>query len=444
MAEPKPGAPGANLTVVDGVAMLVGIVIGIGIFKTPSLVALNVGSEAAFIGLWLLGGFIAFAGALCYAELGSMHPHAGGEYHFLTRAYGPSLGLLFAWARGTVIQTGAIAAVAFVFGEYANQLVPLGAYGIAIHALIGVIAITWINLVGTPQSRSAQLIFSALTVLAVLAVVFAGFLAPATAPVPPTVAKDVTWGAAGLAMVFILLTYGGWNEAAYLSGELRDVRKNMVRTLVLGVALVVLLYVLINLAYLNVLGLQGLRTSDAVGADLMRAVAGSPGAILLSLIVCCTALSTLNGTTFTGARSYYALGRDVPLLRKLGAWETRGHNPVNALLVQGAITVVLVLFGAVTRDGFEAMVAYTAPVFWLFMLLVAISVYVFRWTEPDRERPFRVPLYPVTPAILAAACAWMFYSSLAYAGIGSVLGLVVLIAGIPLLLLRRQAPAPAE
>ncbi len=443
MAERNPGAPGANLTVVDGVAMLVGIVVGIGIFKTPSLVAANVGSEGAFIGLWLLGGLITIAGALCYAELGSMHPHAGGEYHFLTRAYGQSVGLFFAWARGTVIQTGAIAAVAFVFGEYANQLIPLGSYGTSVYAVLGVIAVTAVNLVGTPQGKWMQLVFSALTVLAVLAVVFAGFLATATAPAP-AVAKDVGWGAAGLAMVFILLTYGGWNEAAYLSGELRDVRRNMARTLVLGVAIIVLLYVLINVAYLNVLGLQGLRTSDAVGADLMRAVAGNPGAILLSLIVCCTALSTLNGTVFTGARSYYALGRDVPLLRKLGAWETRGRNPVNALLVQGAISVVLVLFGAVTRDGFEAMVAYTAPVFWLFMLLVAVSVYVFRRTDPDRERPFRVPFYPFTPAVLAAACAWMFYSSLAYAGIGSILGIVVLLAGTPLLFLQRRTTAPAE
>lgn len=434
-------APRASLSVVDAVAMLVGIVVGIGIFKTPSLVAANTGSEAAFMGLWLLGGLVTIVGALCYAELGSANPDAGGEYHFLTRAYGAPVGLFFAWARCTVIQTGAIAAVAFVFGDYANELFALGPYGPAILAVAAVVGITALNLAGTPQGKWTQVIFSSLTILAVLAVIVAGFSAagmPAIASEP----KPVGLGAAGLAMVFILLTYGGWNEAAYLSGELRDVRRNLARALIIGVAIIVALYALINLAYLSVFGLEGLRRSSAIGADLMRHVAGDKGAAILSLIVCCTALSTLNGTVFTGARAYYAFGRDVPVLSRLGAWEARGHNPANAFLAQGAISVVLVLFGSLTRDGFEAMVAYTAPVFWLFMLLVAISVYIFRRREPDGDRPFQVPLYPLTPAILAAACLWMFYSSLVYAGIGAIIGIVVLLAGTPLLFLKSGEAKP--
>ena len=441
MANSAPAKPEASLSVIDGVAILVGIVIGIGIFKTPPLVAANVGSEAAFLGVWLLGGVLALIGVLCYAELASAHPDAGGEYHFLTRAYGPSLGMLFAWARGTVIQTGAIAAVAFVFGDYANILIPLGAYGPSIHAVVALIAVTAVNLIGTMQGKQAQIVFTALTILAVAAVVAAGWLAPVGVKPPIGAAGG---GGAGLAMVFILLTYGGWNEAAYLSGEMRDVQRNMARTLVVGVTAVIVVYMAVNFAYLNVFGLEGVRQSKAIAADLMTAVVGEKGALMLSLIVCVAAISTLNGTVFTGARTYYALGRDLGMARALGAWQSQGDKPTHALLLQGAIALVLIGFGAVTRDGFEAMVAYTAPVFWFFLFLVGLSIYVFRWRDKDRVLPFRVPLYPITPAVFCLTCVWMLYSSLAYAGPGAIIGVLVLLAGTPLLLLRRRAGAKAK
>jgi amino acid transporter len=236
------------------------------------------------------------------------------------------------------------------------------------------------------------------------------------------------------------LTYGGWNEAAYLSGELKDVRRNMARTLLLGAAVVATLYVLANLAYLNVFGLEGLRKTSAVGADLMRVAVGEASAIVFSIIVCVCALSTLNATIFTGARAYYALGRDVPAIQKLGIWEERGDNPANALLLQCAIALALLAFGSTTRDGFEAMVAYTAPVFWFFLLLIAISVFIFR--SRGVELPYRMPLYPAPAILFAAAAVWMIYSSIVYAGIGSLVGVVVLIAGLPLLLLARRERAP--
>lgn len=437
MADPATAAPRASLSTLDAAAMLVGIVIGIGIFKTPSLVANFVPNETWFIGLWLLGGFVIFVGALVYAELGSSRPSAGGEYQFLKEAYGPSVSVLFAWARCSVIQPGAIAAVGFVLGDYANVLLNLGTYGPAIYAIIGVLVITAVNFAGTMQGKQTQLVLALLTVAAVVIVTLAGLIAPDTAA-PAGNPRDFAWGTAGLAMVFILLTYGGWNETAYLSGEIKDVKRNMVRALMLGVIVIVTLYVLINIAYLYALGLDGLRKSSAVGADLMKIATGQYGALILSALVCITASSTLNGTIFTGARSYYALGRDVTIFNRLGIWDERGQTPANGLIVQGVIAIALILFGSTTRDGFEAMVAYTAPVFWLFMFLVAISVIVFRMKEPNRELPFRVPLYPLPPIILAAACAWMFYSALAYAGKGSVLGVIVLAIGMPLIFLQRK------
>ena len=435
MSEPAvSGAPRQTLSTWDGVAFIVGIVIGIGIFKTPSLVASNVGSETAFLGAWLLGGVVMLLGALCYAELGSAHPDAGGEYHYLSRAYGFPVGLLFGWARGTVIQTGAIAAVAFVYGEYAAVLMPLGPYGIALHAATGIVALTAINMAGTMQSRALQVTLTLLTIAALICVILAGLTYSSAAPAAP---QNQMGGGFGLAMVFVLLTYGGWNEAAYLAGELKDPRRNMARTLLFGTGIVMLLYMLANIGYLKAFGLAGLSRTNPVGADLMRLAVGDAGAVVLSLIVCVCALSTLNATIFTGARTYYALGRDLSAIRALAAWDERGHRPANALLLQCVIALALVVFGAFTRDGFEAMVAYTAPVFWFFLFLVALSVFVFRRRDPGALH-YRMPLYPLPPVLLAAAAAWMFYSSINYAGAGALAGLVVLLAGTPLLLLRRS------
>jgi basic amino acid/polyamine antiporter, APA family len=428
--------PLRTLSTVDGAVFLIGVVLGIGIFKTPSLIASNVPNEAAFYSVWLLGGMIMLMGALCYAELGSAHPDAGGEYHFLSRAYGKQVGLLFAWARGTVIQTGAIAAVAFVYGEYASVILPLGPFSAAIHAAIAVTALTALNLAGTPQTVWAQWGLTSLTIALKLVLILAGLIGSAATTVPP--AQTDLNGSMGLAMVFVLLTYGGWNEAAYLSGELKDVRRNMVRTLLLGTGVVVVLYLLINYAYLHALGLQGLRDSKAIATDLMRNMTGDAGAMVLSVMISVCALSTLSATMFTGARTYYAVGRDFPAIRMIGIWDLHGDKPSNALLLQGAIALALIAFGAVTREGFEAMVAYTAPVFWAFLLLVALSIFVFR-SGTHKALGYRMPLYPLPPIILAVASAWMIYSSLAYAGIGSIIGVAMLLAGTPLLFIARRS-----
>jgi len=438
--------PRANLSVLDGVAMMVGIIVGIGIFKTPALVAANVASEGAALGLWLLGGAVTLVGALVYAELGAAYPSTGGEYHYLARGLDRSVAILFAWARMTVIQTGAIAAVAFVFGDYASQLLSLGAYSQAIYAALSIAAFTLISLAGASPSKNAQLAFTGATILTIGLLVLISFMAGGAAQGSPAASSSESGGGGwGLAMIFILLTYGGWNEAAYISAELQDVRRNMVRVLVLSVAAVVVIYLLVNLAFLHVIGLEGLRASNAIATDLMRRTTGEAGAALLSVVVCCAALSTLNGTIFTGARVYHAVGRDVAAVRALGIWDPDGQKPTNALLLQGAIATALVAFGAVTRDGFQAIVEYTAPVFWLFLFLVGVSFFRLRGREPDRERPFRVPLYPLTPALFCLTCAYLFYSSVAYTGFGALLGLLVLAAGLPLLMLaRRDALQPEQ
>lgn len=427
--------PQKVLSVFDATAFFIGIVIGVGIFKTPSIVAATTGNEWLFIGVWIAGGVATIIGALCYAELAAMYPDAGGEYNFLARAWGRRTAVLFAWARGMVIQTGAIALVAFVFGDYATQLLPLGAYSSSIYAALCVVGLTAVNVIGTLPGTRVQKILETLTVLGIIVVIIVGFSASGEAakPAPPGMG-----GALGLAMVLVLLSYGGWNEIAYLSGEMRDVKRDMVRAIFIGTAVVTLLYVGFNLALLKAFGIGGIAASKAVGADLMRLAAGEAGAIILALVVCLSSLTTLNGSIFTGARSWYALGRDVPLIARFGVWDGRGDNPANALLWQGALSLMLVGLGAMTRDGFSTMVDYTAPVFWFFLLLVGLAVFVFRFREPERPRPFKVPLYPLTPAIFVAICAYLLYSSLAYTGFGALVGVGVVLLGLPFAFLAKK------
>ncbi len=436
--------PRPSLTLADAVAMIVGIVIGVGIFRAPPIVAGNSSSTGVFLALWLAGGVISLVGALCYAELGSAYPNAGGEYFFLRRAYGGWLGFLFAWARMTVIQTGAIAAIAFVIGDYATQILPLGEKSSAIYAALAVAAITWLNIIGTTESKWLQNILAIVLALSILGVVVAGLSAT-----PPAAAAAVTADKSaplfsGLALIFILLTYGGWNEAAYLTAEMRDTKRGIVRALIVGILIITTLYLLLNLAYVNALGLAGMRESKAVATDLMKATWGDAGALVLGAAVITAALSTLNATIFTGARTNYALGRDFALFGFLGRWHEKAMAPVNALLWQGAIALTLVLLASFTPDGFQTMVAYTAPAFWLFFLLTGVSLFMLRRQQPVNADPFRVPFYPLTPLAFCAMCVYMLYASFTYAmsldpgSIGAIVSIAVLCAGIPVLFVARR------
>jgi amino acid transporter len=437
--------PKVLLSVPDGIFLTVGMVIGVGIFKLPALVAGNTATSTVFLLAWLLGGLVSLCGALVYAELAARHPETGGEYAFLHQGLGRGAAFLFAWSRMTVIQTGAIAAVAFAFGDYASEIVRLGAKSSAVWAAVAVIALTLLNFAGTMQSKTLQkvmevVLISALVLLALAALTSGG--APKPAAAPPAGAHL----SFGLAMIFVLFTYGGWNEAAYLAGEVRDARRNMVKILVWGIVAVTALYLLVNVGYLAALGLGGVKDSKAVAADAMRLVVGDKGALLVALVVCVSALTTMNAAIFTGARTNWALGRDYAMFRGLGSWRESGSTPANALLLQGAITLVLVAAGSATPDGFGAMVAYTAPVFWTFFLLTGVTLFVFR--RRGGETPaFRTPLFPLVPLAFLAMCAYMLWSSIDYVRnpdygpqFGSMVlaGLAVMAAGVPLYFLARR------
>src|SRR5690625_2033950 len=300
MSNSSASRPQPQISVFDAVVIMVGMVVGIGIFRTPSIVAGSVTSEWMFILAWVLGGLVTLIGALCYAELSAAHPDAGGEYHFLSKAYGRGVAMMFGWARCTVIQTGAIAAVAFMLGDYMAQLFPLGPYGPALYAAASVILLTAVNIIGTAESKNLQIVVTFIEIGAIAGIVLFGFLSSGSAPTTDIAASTTSpaTAALGMAMIFVLLTYGGWNEAAYLTGELVDAPRNIAKVLVMGTLILVTLYVLTILALLAILGLDGIRASDAVAADMMRIVPGPTGEIIVTLAIVVAAISTLNATIF--------------------------------------------------------------------------------------------------------------------------------------------------
>ncbi len=435
-------APKHILSVPDGIFLVAGMVIGVGIFKLPGLVAMNAGSGTQFFLAWIIGGIACLCGALVYAELASRHPETGGEYTFLRHGFGEGAAFVFAWARMTVIQTGAIAAVAFVFGEYASQILSLGPASTPIWAAIGVVVLTGLNLAGTLQSKTLQKVMEILLITA-LGVIAIGGIALGSAPAAQPQASG---GAFTLMMIFVLYTFGGWNEGAYLAGEVREARRNMVKVLAGGIVLVTILYLLVNWGYYRALGLGGLKDSKAIGVDTMKILAGDKAALVVALVVCVSALTTMNAAIFTGARTNWAFGRDYRLFAFLGNWRESGSTPANALIVQLVIMLILIWAGSLTRDGFEAMVAYGLPVFWTFLFLTGLTLFIFR----RRNEPapvFRTPLYPVVPIAFLAMCAFMMWSSFDYVanspygpkfGALVLAGLIVMALGIPLYFFAKR------
>ena len=400
----------------SALALIVGIVIGAGIFKTPSLVAGISGDAGWALVLWVAGALISIAGALCYAELCTAYPSAGGDYHFLQRAFGRDLSFMYGWSRATIINTGSIALLAFVFGDYMSTLLNLGAYSSAIWALAIVIFLTVINLAGINTSSRVQTLLTVLEVLGLLAVVVAGFWvdAPASGAISWFVQAPAPaqWG---LCLVFVLLTFGGWNESAYVSAELRGGPRTMVWVIVASMLVLTAIYLLVNLALLMGLGFKGLASSKTAASDLLGLAFGPWAHKALGLFVAIAALTSINATMIVGARTNFAVGRDWRALSKLGQWQTQIGSPKQALWMQAAISVALIALGTQEADGFSAMVEFTAPVFWGFLFLVGLSLIWLRQTDGQAERPFKVPLYPLLPLVFCAACAWLTYSSITYA-----------------------------
>ncbi len=410
------GQPQRLLDPLGAVALIVGMVIGAGIFKTPALVASLSADVGWTLGIWVLGALISVMGALCYAELCSAYPHAGGDYHFLQRAFGRNVAFLYAWARATVINPGAIALLAFVFGDYFSQVLSLGPHSSALWAFAIVLLLTAVNMLGIHASSRIQFWLTLFEVLGLLAVVVAGFTVEASdSPGGPFFDSAPPLAQLGLALVFVLLTFGGWSEAAYISAEVRGGPRSIVRVIVISMALLTALFLLVNAALLHGLGLQGLGASKTAAADVLGLAWGPWAQKALGLFVAVAALTSINATMVVGARTKFALGRDWLSLGQLGTWRGRTGSPTRAYALQAVISMGLIALGMREADGFSAMVEFTAPMFWSFLLLVGLALMWLRRTDSAVSRPFRVPLYPFTPLVFCAACAFLAYSSVMYA-----------------------------
>ena len=430
------------LSSIDTIAIVVGLVVGASIFETPSIVAANTSSGVMILFTWGLGGVISLIGALCYAELATTYPHPGGTYFYLRQTFGNAIAFLFGWTRMSIIQTGSIALLAFVFGDYVSQLWRLGTYSSAIYAAIAIALITGLNWFGINQSKQIQTLLAFVLVIGLIVISVIGLWT--SLPVPTGAISQAASDTqnsfipsnSGLMMVFVLLTYGGWNEAAYVSAEVHNGRRNIVRALVWSIGIITALYLLVNWSLIQGLGLERMAASQAVVADLMRSSIGEGGAVLIILLVAIATLCSINATILTGARTDYALGRDYAIF----AFLRRGHksSPTNALVFQGAIALLLVIIGSFTRQGFETMVNYTAPAFWFFFLLSGISLFMLRKQDPFISRSFEVPFYPVTPLIFCGICAYMLRASLVYTKWGGLFGVFVLLLGLPLLWINKK------
>jgi len=448
--------PKKQLSLFDSTCLIVGIIIGAGIYEVAPIVAKGTSCWWGFLGIWVLGGLLSLCGALGYAELATAYPKEGGDYVYLSRAYGRWAGFLFGWIQLAVVRPGDIAGMAFIFATYARTLydpfagvmvpydkLPLATFADAavpcsqlLYAGVAVVVLTAINVIGVQQGKWTQNLLTVAKALGLLAIVGVVIFLPQRAetvetfgPVPPS-----------LALILVLFAFGGWNEMAYVAAEVKDPRRNIVRALVIGTAAVTVLYLLVNAAFLYTLGYSGVATSETVATDTVSAVLPNAGGKLIGILICISALGAVNGLIFAGARISYAVGAEHRVFRNLGRWHPRTGTPVAALLVQGLIAVGLILL----LGSFVNAILYTAAAVYSFYLATTVAVVVLRYREPHVERAYRVTGYPSTTLIFSAVCVFLIYSAVIYKPWIAAGTLTILLLGLPLYMLSwwlsRQRP----
>ncbi len=403
------GAPRRVLSLFDATCLIVGIIVGAGIYQTAPEVARGAGSVAGVIAIWALGGALSLCGALGYAELSTALPRAGGDAVYLSRAYGPWAGFLFGWLQVLVVRPGDIAVMAFAFAMYARTWLGAAAPGEPVLAIGAVVALTAANLVGVRFGKWTQNVLTTAKVLGLLVVIGAAVaIPPATAPATPAAAPEPF--PLRIALILVLFAYGGWNEMAYVAGEVRDHRRNLSRALILGTTVVTCLYLLANVAFLRTLGWRGVASAHAVAVDAVAGAWPAAGARLVAALICVSALGAVSGLIFAGARIAYAVGLEHRPFRPLGRWSGRTGTPVPALLVQAAITIILIL----ALRSFVETLLYTAGAVYLFYLATSLAVIVLRHREPALERPFRVPGHPWPTLVFAGVCLFLIHAAVTY------------------------------
>ncbi|WP_137898821.1 APC family permease [Sphingomonas sp. 2SG] len=412
-------------------SVVMGMVVGAGIFRSASFVGSALGSASAVYAAWTIGGIVALIGALCYAELSSAFPHPGGDYRFLKEAYGDTIAFLFAWSRFAVIFTASAAMLAFVGTDYLGEMIPMDGTARAILAGTLVVALSAINLRGLRTSARSEVVFVLLDVVALLAVGGAALWLTLQGGVGHHPASgSYRTPDFGVAMVYVMLAYGGFNDAATLSAEVRRPR-DMTRALIGGMSAVTALYLVANWAYLQVLGSAGLATSDAPAAAVMLAVFGRTGETIMVAAVGLATMAVLNALLIVGGRTLYAAAADTPGLERLAGWDLSRGVPRAAILLQTVITLLLIVWGALTPTGFATMVDYMSPVYWLFLTLSALAVPILRRKRPAAVRPYRMPFALLLSAIFAGVALYILRASVVHVGpIGALTSFGTIVIGL--------------
>jgi basic amino acid/polyamine antiporter, APA family len=453
--------PGLGLW--DAVSIIVGIVVGTSIYRATGTIFDSAGSPGIAMLLWLVGGVLAWCGAVCYAELATTYPRDGGDYEYLNRAFGSWCSFLFAWAQITTVISGNIGIMAYVFADYAGQVWPeLKSHVVALTAG-PIVVLSALNALGVVAGKAIQNLLTITKIIGLGGIVVAAALTATPIPLQPraeAVVNNHSTTNLGLALVFVLYAYGGWQHAAYVAAEVRNRRRNLPRALVIGITGITIVYLIVNAGYLHALGFDTARLAKTPAADVLHQTCGPWAAKAISVLVMLSALGAINGMILTGTRIYAVWGADYPMLKWLGTWNERRATPTAAIALQAVIALALVLlvgtpagqnffdatlnqFGVAALPwqkfpgGFEMLVAGSTPVFWVLCLLTGISVFVLRFVYPDIDRPFTIPLYPLPALAFCATCIYMLKASIDYAGGLTMLGVVPLFAGVVVWIIFR-------
>lgn len=435
----------------DATMVVVGGIIGAGIFINPYIVAQRLDSSFWVLGAWIVGGVVAMAGALTFAELGVVHPKAGGHYAYLREAFHPLLGFLYGWALLFMIETGAIAAVSITFAEYTLRL--LGREGVnAIPlAVAAIVLVGGINALGIKPGSRVLNVLVVLKVLALALLIGFGLLFPhdpgggtglLTGGVSGTGADAGDGGfhlaifAMGAALVPVMFSFGGWQNANYVAEEIRDPQRNLPRSLIMGTVVVIVVYLLVNWVYLRTLGHAGLAGTLTPAADVARVTMGPMGDRFLALTISVSTFGFLNLTMLAPTRVYYAMARDGVFLSSVSRLHPRFRSPIRAIFLQTGLALVLVFW-----KDYAQLVDYVVFADWIFFGLAGASLFVFRKRIPLGSRPrgtFKTPGYPVVPGLFTAVAVYIVVSSFWTDFRGSVLGVLLLATGIPAFLFWQK------
>ncbi len=438
MAATKHNELARQLGFLDAVSIVVGVVIGAGIFLVPALVARTLPSTGAIFGVWIFAGALSFLGGLATAELGAMIPATGGQYVFIREAYGPMPAFLCGWSSFLISQSAAIAWLGVSFAIYLSQFVPLSPVAQKLVGLALIASLAAVNYRGVMLGASVQKLFTATKVVGLAILILSAVFVPGSAG---AVAPGFTfqWSSFGVAMIACLMTYDGWASVGSVAGEIRDPQRNILRALAVGIGLCIAVYLAANVAYLHTLGVAGLSNSERPGAEVASRTMGSVGATLVSLVILLSIIGAVNGWLLTQPRVYFAQARDGLFFRKFGEVHPRFRTPGFSVLMQFAWSSVLLLTGS-----FEVLISYAMFSIWVFYALSTVAVIVLRQKQPDRPRPYRMWGYPVTPALFAATAAWFLVNMLIERPGPSFTSAGIMLAGLPVYFIWTRLSRTAD